>query len=487
MAPSLALVAWAVLLVGLLWFDPARESKVSAALWVPLAWMFFLGSRAPSLWLGGQVGPGYGAAEVNVEGNPLNRTISLVLFGLSIAILLSRSFRWPDFFAKNWALSAFLLFSLLSVLWSDFPFPAFRKWFRDCGNYSMVLVVLSDPRPFEALRTLLRRLGYLLIPLCIVLIKYFPTLSRLYDPWTGFQTFTGATASKNMLGIVCLVCGIYFFWDTVVRWQDRNGGKRRKQILLVNALFMGMIVWLLNLSNSATSRTCLVIACLVILMAHSKLGQRRPGLLTVTIPCVFLLYALLAFGIGLSGQFATAVGRDPTMSGRTEIWDAVLSQRANPLLGAGYESFWLGPRLERIWALGLGAINEAHNGYLEVYLNLGYVGLFLLFLFVVGVYRNICKMLKPFSVTASLALATWTVFLFHNFTEVDFRSGLMWIFFVLVALAVEVDMEGARENGRQQPARQRELLPSPLVAVHQPAPVGAGGTGVRRSFHRGRA
>jgi O-antigen ligase len=299
----------------------------------------------------------------------------------------------------------------------------------------MVLVVLSDPRPLEAVSTLLRRLGYLLIPLSVLLIKYFPAWARQYDPYTGFATYSGAATSKNMLGVLCLLCGIYFFWDTVVRWPDRKD-RRQKRVLLVNGGLIWMIVWLLNTCNSATSRTCLVIACLVILAAHSKAVRRRPGILAVTVPLVFLIYVFLFFGLGLSGEFASMVGRPPSLSGRTEIWGIVLSQQTNPLLGAGYESFWLGPRLERIWAGGQGVINEAHNGYLEVYLNLGYAGLFLLLLFVVAVYRNICKRFRPFSSIASLALAIWTVFLFHNCTEVDFRSGLMWLGFVMVALAV---------------------------------------------------
>ena len=154
---------------------------------------------------------------------------------LGIAILVSRSFRWGNFFRQNWALTAFVLFALVSVVWSDFPFPAFKKWFRDLGNYVMVLVVITDPLPLEALSTLLRRLGYLLVPLSVVLIKYFPAIARQYDPWTGEGTFCGATTSKNMLGILCLVCGIYFFWDIVVRWPHRKD-KRQKRVILVNAV-----------------------------------------------------------------------------------------------------------------------------------------------------------------------------------------------------------------------------------------------------------
>ena len=463
MPPSLALLLWFALLVGLFWFDPAKERKVSAALWVPLIFMFFMASRQPTQWISGQVeASAEAAANALEQGDPVNRTISLLLLFLGIAILVSRAFRWGNFFRQNWALTTYILFALVSVLWSDFPFLAFKKWFRDLGNYVMVLVVISDPLPLEALSTLLRRLGYLLIPLSFVLVKYFPALARQYDPWTGDVTFSGAATSKNMLGILCLVCGIYFFWDTVVRWPQRKD-RRQKQVILVNVVLIYLTLWLLFTCNSATSRTCLLIACLVILAAHSNAIQRLPRILSVAIPVLFLTYVLLFFGLGLNEAFVSAVGRT-SLSGRDEIWRIVLSQHTNPFLGTGYESFWLGPRLQKIWASGMGAINEAHNGYLEVYLNLGYLGLFLLLLFLAAVYRNICKKLKPFSSLGSITLAIWTAFVFHNTTEADFRSGFMWLVFVLAALAVSGHArEKVCDTAALQSARVPEQSPSPFA------------------------
>jgi exopolysaccharide production protein ExoQ len=453
MPPYLALFLWFVMLVGLFWFDPAKEPKVSVALWVPLIFLFFMASRQPTQWLGaGIIAPD--AATMNSaleEGDPLNRTILAVLFVLGIGILVSRSFRWGNFFRRNWVLIAYLLFALLSVLWSDFPLPSFKKWFRDLGNYVMVLVVISESLPIEALSTLLRRLGYLLMPLSVMMIKYFPDLAKQYDNWTGAASYCGATTSKNMLGVLCLVCGIYFFWDTVVRWPHRQD-KNQKRVILVNAVLTYLTWWLLTICNSATSMTCLTIAYLVILVAHSKPMQRRPKALAVAIPVILLTYNFLFFGLGMSNTFAGAVGRT-SLSGRTEIWQLVLSQHTNPIIGTGYESFWMGPRLASIWATW--EINEAHNGYLEVYLNLGYIGLFLSLLFMAAVYRNICKKLKPFSNIGSFALAVWTAFAFHNTTEADFRTGLMWVAFLLVALTVsgvgrepvseEVALHGAEE------------------------------------------
>ena len=135
----------------------------------------------------------------------------------------------------------------------------------------------------------------------------------------------------------------------------------------------GHDLWLLGLSRSATSGVCLAIGCAVILAVHSEWGKRHPTFLKVLIPTTFCLYLILAFGFGLSGEFARQVGRNPTLSDRTLIWSTVLSLHTNPIVGTGYESFWLGPRLLRIWPV-VGQINEAHNGYLDIYLNLGVIG-----------------------------------------------------------------------------------------------------------------
>jgi hypothetical protein len=97
----------------------------------------------------------------------------------------------------------------------------------------------------------------------------------------------------------------------------------------------------------------------------------------------------------------------------------------------------MGPRLELFsHRSGILGINEAHNGYLEVYLNLGVIGLFLLLGFLIASYRDICKKLKPFSSVASLALALWTIILFYSVTEAGFRSGLLWLTFLLGGIAV---------------------------------------------------
>jgi O-antigen ligase len=238
-----------------------------------------------------------------------------------------------------------------------------------------------------------------------------------------------------MLGVLCLVSGLYFFWDTVTRWPDRKT-RRTKQILIVNVAFLSMTLWVLHLADSATSRVCLALGCLVILAAHSRFRERHPGLLKFLVPASFCLYVILAFGFGLNGELASTVGRDPSLTDRTFLWRVLLNMKTNPLIGTGYESFWLGPRLESVWKQFGGGINEAHNGYLEIYLNLGLIGLFLIGGFLIASYRIICRRLRPFSDLASLSMALWAALVFYNMTEASFKIHLMWVTFLLGAIAI---------------------------------------------------
>lgn len=431
MPPTLALSIWLVLLLLLFYFDPGKVQGTSPALWVPVIWITIVASRLPSQWFGYQAGSEAQALE---SGNPLDRLVFLLLILLSVGILASRRFRWSAFVSQNAMLIAFLAFALLSVLWSDFAFVSLKRWFRDLGNYLVILVILSDPRPLEAARTVLRRVGYLLVPLSIILIKYYPAIGKQYSEWSGENYFVGVGTSKNMLGAICLFSGIVFLWDVVSRWPERRD-RRVRRTILVDLAFIGMTLWLTNLAKSATSEVGLAIGSFVILISGSKAFKRHPGFFKTLVVSMFPLYLILAFGFNLSGDFAGAVGRNPTLTGRTLIWQAVLSLDKSPLVGVGYASFWLGPRLLQVWKVVRG-INEAHNGYLEIYLDLGLIGVALLLGFLISGYRNISRELANGSPLAPLKLALWTTALFYNMTESAFKFHLLWIALLLSVLAV---------------------------------------------------
>jgi exopolysaccharide production protein ExoQ len=434
MPPILALAIWFVLLVALFCFDPARDKKESWALWVPLIWMFFLSSRDPSQWLSGPL-TGNEAYEL-LEGNPLDRFIFSSLIAFALMLLLVRSFRWGQFFLRNLALMAFLIYCLLSALWSDFPFVTLKHWIRDLSAYLMVLVIMTDPRPLEAARTVLRRWSYLIIPLSILLIKYFPWLGRQYGEWSGLTYFVGACTSKNMLGAACLVSGLFFFWDTASRWPERKQ-RRTRLILLINFTFIMMTLWLMHMAQSTTSTVCLGLGTLVIFTSQLQLFKWRPVLFKVLPPAAFAVYLILTFALDMRSELANAVGKDATLTDRTKIWAFLLHMHTNPAIGVGYQSFWLGSRLETFWhQAGFGRLNEAHNGYLEVYLELGLIGVFLIGLFLLSSYRSACRSLSTNRPLGVLGCAAWLVIVFYNVSEAALEGGTLFMLLLIGTITV---------------------------------------------------
>ncbi len=110
---------------------------------------------------------------------------------------------------------------------------------------------------------------------------------------------------------------------------------------------------------------------------------------------------------------------------------------ANPFVGAGFESFWLGQTLDKLWSKYWWHPNEAHNGYLEVYLNLGWMGIALLALLLVKGYRNVVNNVRRVPDVGSLGLAYFVVAVAYNFTEAGFRMfNPVWIGLLLAITAV---------------------------------------------------
>lgn len=438
---QLAIYTYFIGLFILLRRDQAKDRQVSGALWIPLIWMLILASRLPSQWVGYYTASSAQAAYE--DGNPLDRLIYTVLIVLALRTLVSRSVKWDKVIGENFPLAALLGFALLSVAWSDFPFISIRHWIRDSGSYLVMLVALTEDNPAQAIEMLIRRLGYFLIPLSVVLIKYYPQFGTDYSFWTGAKYYVGVTTNKNLLGVLCLISGLYFFWEFMGHWSGRKE-RRAREIMVIDIAFFGMTLWLLNLANSSTSSLCLFTGCLLIAGSRTKFIQQNPSRLKTIIPVV--LFLLVFFDqIGLREAVTHMVDRNTTFTGRTELWEYLDKSGAYTLLGAGYESFWLGPRLDKIWALFAVLPNEAHNGYLEVWLNLGLVGLLILFAYLLTAYFKICSRLRTSPSSAIFGLTFWIILLFYNITEAAFKNGhILWLTFLMVNTHLSTAQEERR-------------------------------------------
>ena len=140
--------------------------------------------------------------------------------------------------------------------------------------------------------------------------------------------------------------------------------------------------------------------------------------------------------LGWGGGALEAMGRNATLTGRTDIWKLVLGMSGNPLIGTGYESFWLGDRMWKIWNVYYFHLNEAHNGYIEIYLNLGWIGVALLALILATGYKNVLVALRDDPGLGALRLAFFSAGVIYSFTEAGFRMlTLIWMALLLAVTA----------------------------------------------------
>ena len=184
--PFLASFLTVAFIVFLFRRDIREKPNVSGALWLPLLWLVINSSRSFSEWLNIFGLPVSGAASAE-EGSPLDACCYLALAIAGFCVLTKRQLHLSEIVLNNGWIIAFFLYCFISIAWSDFPFIAFKRWTKIFGHPIMALIVLTEADPEEALTRLMKRCAYVLLPVSILWMKYYPQLGRFSSSGAGRQ------------------------------------------------------------------------------------------------------------------------------------------------------------------------------------------------------------------------------------------------------------------------------------------------------------
>jgi len=431
--PQIALLFCILFICVCLYLEKSYNPKVSFASWIPLIWLLLSSTKPISYWLGlGTVN----ISELDYEqGNPINRFVFTILIILGIIILKKRNFRFVLFIKNNYWILIWFAYCGMSIFWSDYPYVSIKRYVRGIGVIIMIMVLLSENDPITAVKTAFRRVAIFLLPLSILLIKYYRDLGVFYSPWGGSPYYAGVTHDKNGLGRLCLVCGLSLIWYLLTMQNRDDNTKAELKEWAIPVLLLAMIAWLLSKAHSATSTAALFIGISIMIILNLKSVKSKVGYINIIAIVLMLIIFILEISFNIVSLTIHSLGRDPTLTGRTELWKDLLDMVKNPFIGTGYESFWLGDRLFTLWDKYWWHPNESHNGYLDIYLELGLIGVILLVGFIIQSYSKSIKTLKTDYNSGIFRVSSLGVVLLYNITEASFGGmSLIWFVFILISL-----------------------------------------------------
>lgn len=442
MPTKLTLIICIIFILYLFWMDRKNNHEHSIALWIPFVWMFLAASRYAGAWL--NLNPNaIITAKAYEEGSSFDATVfALLIVAATITLFRRKTIDWGSFFSQNKCIWLYFLYCGISIIWTDNPFLSVKRFTKEIGNLLMVLLILTEKKPYEAIGVIIKRLAFTIIPLSILFIIYYPNLGRAYDIG-GNPMYTGVTTQKNTLGKGCLITVIYFAWYYLVKQKDNFKIFSKNNCL--NYILIAMIIWVLYMAHSATSTACCVVAVCLFLITRIQSINRYPGRIITILIAGIAIFSFLEATLDLSNFIITILGRDQTLTSRTVGWQTLLSMATNPIIGSGFMNFWTGERLLIIWEKVGAPVNQAHNGYIEQYLNLGFIGVTFIGLMMLAGLLKVRKHLHLDYPSAVFRLCIIVVAILYNWTEASFYGiNNMWI--MLLFAVIEVPMQQTDEK-----------------------------------------
>src|SRR5258708_18110648 len=341
-------------------------------------------------------------------------------------------------------LLAYLAFAGASVLWAFKPELSLIRFVQEV----MVLISIVLPAMLAVRTADMMRGLFLCFALAAILNVFFvfgnaPSLVAILKGYPGY--FTG----KNLLGEFAAIAFLLSLHEVLYP------GLRRALGIITVITDALLLFW-------ANSKTASALALLVPFLAGLTLFAAKrmrisPAIVVLSIPFCYVVLSNVS-GVNMNRMSYMVYG-DATFSGRSIIWEFALKEiERRPLLGWGYQSFWLvgsdAPSV--VDAPGfVKTMPNAHNGYYDTMLEMGYFGYALLLIFIIATLHAIGRVAERDPSRAWLLLSLALYVMIHNGLESTWMRAfdLMWVVFAIVAAEIGRQLQPLPLSRHWQPLR----------------------------------
>lgn len=382
-----------------------------------------------------------------VRGNAIMQVVWLAVFVITFFLLLPRLRKTVRIAFKDKWLWLIVGLAVVSAAWSGIPLLTLRHSAALLGTTVFGIYLAGRYSRLEIIKLLVWTLGVIaVLSLCFALLLPQYGIQTEYKRIVGWR---GVYIHKNLLGnfmsLTAVTSLLYSF-------------SCRKRFLFGLILF-GISVTLLFLSASKTALVSFIILLFILSIVQIFRGRymRSVPARILFILLVGSLTVWLAYNVDFIFHI---LGRNATLTGRTFLWQEVWGMiQKHPWLGYGYDSFWLGKEgpSNSIWQIVRWTPDNAHNGYLDLWLQLGFFGVvFFAVSFITNLFKAITLIRRENSWIEVFPLLFLIFMAIHNITEstILFRNQIFWILYVLISIQLRSSFENDVCNKPFSPGRK---------------------------------
>jgi len=382
-----------------------------------------------------------------VRGNIIMQALWLAVFVITFFLLLIRLRKVVRIAFQDKWLWFLVGLAVVSAAWSGLPLLTLRHSAALLGTTVFGVYLAGRYSRPEIIKLLVWTLGLIaVLSLCFALLLPQYGIQIEYKRIVAWR---GVYIHKNLLG--------NFMSLTAVTSLLYAFGCRKK--LLVGLILFGISVALLFFSASKTALVSFIILLFILSIIQIFRGRYMQS---VPARILFILsVGSLAVWLAYNVDFIFHIlGRNTTLTGRTFLWQEVWGMiQKHPWLGYGYDSFWLGREglSKSIWQIIRWTPDNAHNGYLDLWLQLGLLGVVLFAVsFITSLFKAIALIRRENGWIEMFPLLFLIFMAIHNITEstILFRNQIFWILYVLISIQLRSGFENDVCNTTFSPGRK---------------------------------
>jgi O-antigen ligase len=406
------------------------------------------------------IGPLLDPLQAGGENIPVLRLMWLPVYGLVLGLAVWRAPRLTSFWLPAGMLSLLIFWVFASASWSLDPGTTNRRamavafttlfgcYFAASFDGKRMAEILATTFLVLALAGLLAAIAY-------------PKMGVQHDINAG--DWRGLWYEKNQMGAM-MVYGALAAMAAILA-----GSRHGKRMVFTILLCAAMIV----MSKSKTSLVVLMIGlCGSLLFAAMRRGPAM-AVIVVWLGITVIGAAVIVMWLAPELVFQ-ALGKDPSLTGRTDIWAGLLRQSAKaPVTGYGYAVFWTLDSVPANWIRKETGwlVPTAHNGWLDILAQLGWVGVSLCALvlggaLLAGLFR-FQKLQDGYWATLFLVIFLLTTFSESFILE---RNGIAWALACAAVARLLGPVLAEHPGSEKAPARPSPPEPPLAWALAQPDP-----------------